>query len=169
MTVTNVHKDPDALTLTLTAEFDATPERVWDLWADPRKLERWWGPPTYPATFTRHDLSPGSHVEYHMTGPTGDQPHGFWDIVEADPPRRLVYVDGFAHADGTPDDTFPRNEGIVTIEPIDTGRSRMSIESHFPSPEALEQMLAMGMQEGLTEAVGQIDAILAEDLAGAES
>ena len=69
MTVTAVHKDPDALTMTLTAEFDASPERVWQLWADPRQLERWWGPPIYPATFTRHDLAPGSRVEYHMTGP----------------------------------------------------------------------------------------------------
>jgi len=169
MTVTAVHKDPETLTLLITAEFDASPERVWELWADPRQLERWWGPPTYPATFTKHDLAPGSRVEYHMTGPEGDQPHGFWDIVEADPPRRLVYVDGFARADGSPDDTFPRNEGIVTIEPIDAGRTRMSIESHFPSPEALEQMLAMGMQEGLTEAVGQMDAILAEDPALADT
>jgi hypothetical protein len=39
----------------------------------------------------------------------------------------------------------------------------MSIESRFPSTQAMEQMLGMGMQEGLTEAVGQIDAILAED------
>ena len=77
MTVTAVHKDPDALTMTLTAEFDASPTRVWQLWADPRQLERWWGPPTYPATFTAHDLAPGSHVEYHMTGPSGDQPHGY--------------------------------------------------------------------------------------------
>ena len=69
MTVTAVRKDPDALTMTLTAEFDASPERVWELWADPRQLERWWGPPTYPATFTAHDLAPGSRVEYHMTGP----------------------------------------------------------------------------------------------------
>ena len=55
MTVTAVRKDPAALTMTLTAEFDASPERVWQLWADPRQLERWWGPPTYPATFTAHD------------------------------------------------------------------------------------------------------------------
>ena len=163
MTVTAVHKDPETLTLTLTAEFDASPERIWDLWADPRQLERWWGPPTYPATFTAHDLAPGSHVEYHMTGPTGDQPRGFWDIVEAEPPRRLVFVDGFAHDDGTPNDDFPRNEGRVTIEPIDAGRTRMSIESHFPSADAMERYLGMGMEEGLTEAVGQIDAILAED------
>jgi uncharacterized protein YndB with AHSA1/START domain len=163
MTVTAVRKDPDALTLILTAEFDASPERVWDLWADPRQLERWWGPPTYPATFTAHDLAPGSHVEYYMTGPSGDRPHGFWDVVEADPPRRLVYIDGFAHEDGTPNDDFPRNRGIVTIEPIAAGRTRMSIESRFPSTEAMEQVLAMGMEEGLTQAVGQIDAILAED------
>jgi uncharacterized protein YndB with AHSA1/START domain len=164
MTVTAVRKDPATLTMTLTAEFEASPTRVWELWADPRQLERWWGPPTYPATFTAHDLTPGSRVEYHMTGPSGDQPHGYWDVIEADPPRRLVFRDGFAHEDGTPDDDFPRNQGIVTIEPIDASRTRMSIESHFPSTEAMEQVLAMGMEEGLTQAVGQIDAILAEDV-----
>ena len=50
MTVTAVRKDPESRTLTLEAEFDASAERVWELWADPRQLERWWGPPTYPAT-----------------------------------------------------------------------------------------------------------------------
>jgi uncharacterized protein YndB with AHSA1/START domain len=163
MTVTAVRRDTETLTMTIAAEFDATPERVWDLWADPRKLERWWGPPTYPATFTRHDLTPGSRVEYHMTGPEGDQPHGYWDIVEVDPPHRLVFVDGFANDDGSPNDAFPSNEGRVTIEQIGAGRTRMSIESRFPSVEAMEQVLAMGMEEGLTQAVGQIDAILAED------
>jgi len=44
MTVTSVLKDPEALTMVLTAEFDASPERVWELWADPRQLERWWKP-----------------------------------------------------------------------------------------------------------------------------
>jgi uncharacterized protein YndB with AHSA1/START domain len=163
MTVTAVHKDPAGLTMTLTAEFDAPPERVWQLWADPRQLERWWGPPTYPATFTKHDLASGSRVEYHMTGPEGDQPRGYWDVLETDPPHRLVYRDGFANDDGTPNDALPRNEGRVTIEEIGGGRTRMSIESIFPSAEAMEQVLAMGMEEGLTQAVGQIDAILAEE------
>jgi uncharacterized protein YndB with AHSA1/START domain len=163
MTVTSVHKDPSALTMTITAEFDAPPDRIWQLWADPRQLERWWGPPTYPATFTRHDLEPGSRVEYHMTGPDGDQPHGYWDVVEVDPPRRLVFQDGFAHDDGSPNDEMPRTEGRVTIEPAGPGRTRMSIESRFPSLEALENLVAMGMEEGLTQAVGQIDVILAED------
>ncbi len=167
MTVTSVQKDPQALTLLLTAEFDASPTRVWELWADPRQLERWWGPPYWPATFTAHDLAPGSHVEYHMTGPTGEQPRGFWDVLESEPPRRLVFLDGFAHDDGSPNDDFPRNEGRVTIEPIDAARTRMTIDFHYTSTTAMELYLGMGMQEGLTQAAGQIDAILAEDAVSA--
>jgi uncharacterized protein YndB with AHSA1/START domain len=166
MTVTAVRKDADALTMTIDAEFDASPDRVWQLWADPRQLERWWGPPTYPATFTTHDLAPGSRVEYHMTGPEGDQPKGYWDVLEADAPHRLVFRDGFANDDGTPNDDLPRNEGRVTIEAIGDGRTRMSVESTFPSREAMDQVLALGMEDGLTQAIGQIDAILAEDAIG---
>ncbi len=164
MTVTAVRKDPQTLTMTLEAEFDATAERVWQLWADPRQLERWWGPPTYPATFTEHDLAPGSHVAYHMTEPEGDEIHGYWEVLDTNPPRRLTFRDGFANADGTPNDSLPRNEGRVAIEEISGGRTRMSIESIFPSADAMEQILAMGMEDGLTQAVGQIDAILAENV-----
>jgi uncharacterized protein YndB with AHSA1/START domain len=163
MTVTEVEKSPEKLTMTVTAEFDASPERVWQLWADPRQLERWWGPPSYPATVTAHDLAPGSRVAYHMTGPEGDQPRGFWDIVEADAPRSLVFRDGFANNDGTPNTDLPVTTARVTIEEIGDGRTRMSIDSTFPSHEAMEQVLAMGMEEGITQAVGQIGAILAEE------
>jgi len=163
MTVNAVRKDPEALAMTLDAEFDATPERVWQLWADPRQLERWWGPPAYPATVDSHDLRSGGRVEYHMTGPEGDQPRGYWEIDEADPPRSLAFRDGFANDDGTPNSDLPSTESRLRIEEIGDGRTRMSIISIFPSRVAMEQILAMGMEEGLTQAVGQIDAILAED------
>lgn len=163
MTVTAVRKNTAALTMTVEAEFGASPERVWQLWADPRQLERWWGPPTYPATFTTHDLAPGGRVEYHMTGPEGDQPRGYWEILEADPPRSLVFRDGFANADGSPNAELPSMTARVAISDIGSGRTRMSIESTFPDAQAMEQILAMGAEEGLTQAIGQIDAILAED------
>ena len=164
MTVTAVRKDPEKHSMTIEAEFDASAERVWQLWADPRQLERWWGPPTYPATVTAHDLRSGGRVEYHMTGPEGDQPHGYWEILEADAPRRLVFRDGFANEDGTPISDMPINEVRVMISEAAGGQTRMSIESIFPSAGAMEQLIAMGMEQGLREAVGQIDAILAEDV-----
>jgi uncharacterized protein YndB with AHSA1/START domain len=163
MTVTAVRKDAQAHTMTLTAEFDAPPDRVWQLWADPRQLERWWGPPTYPATVTSHDLRVGARVEYHMTGPTGDQPKGFWNVLEVDPPHRLVFRDGFAHDDGSDNTDLPSTTTRVSIEEIGEGRSRMTLDAQFPSLEAMEQLLAMGMEQGLTDAVGQIDTILSGD------
>lgn len=160
MTVTAVRKDPHALSFALDAEFDASPERVWQLWSDPRQLEQWWGPPTYPATFTKHDLTAGGRAEYHMTGPDGDQPHAYWEIQVVDPPRSLHVVDGFANEDGSPNTEMPSNEFTVTIEEIEAGKTRMSIVTVFPSTEAMEMLLGMGMEEGITEAVGQIDALL---------
>jgi uncharacterized protein YndB with AHSA1/START domain len=165
VTVTAVQKDASALSMAVVADFAASPERVWQLWSDPRQLERWWGPPTYPATVDSHDLQPGGRVIYHMTGPSGDQPRGYWDVDEVQPPHRLTFRDGFLKDDGTVNPDLPTTVALVTIEDSGNGQTRMSIESHFPSTEAMEQLLAMGMEEGMEQAVGQIDAILAEDLA----
>ena len=162
LTVIDIQKDTDALTMTLVAEFDATPERVWQLWADPRQLERWWGPPTYPATFTHHDLRVGGRADYHMTGPEGDQPRGFWELEVVDPPRRLAFQDWFANEDGSPNTDLPLSSAEVTIAAAGEGKTRMTMASKFPDLESMEKLLAMGMEQGLRGAVGQIDAILAE-------
>lgn len=166
MSVTAVHKDPQQKTLTLVAEFDASPERVWKLWEDASQLERWWGPPSYPATFTKHALTPSSRVEYHMTGPNGERHGGLWEICEAAPPHTLVFQDFFANPDGTPSTMLPACTVRVRIEEVRAGRTRMTIASVFPTLEALEQVLAMGMEEGLKQAVGQIDGILTDGTAG---
>jgi uncharacterized protein YndB with AHSA1/START domain len=159
MSVTSVDKDPDTLTLTLIADFDAPPEEVWELWADPRRLERWWGPPTYPATFEEHDLTPGGRVTYYMTGPDGETPHGWWRVTSVDPPTSLEFVDGFADADGTPVADMPASTVRVRMTEHDGG-TRMELRSVFDSREHMEQLIAMGMEEGLTQAVGQMDAVL---------
>ena len=104
-----------------------------------------------------------------MTGPEGDQPRGYWEIVAADPPRSLVFRDGFANTGGSPNPALPSMTARVAIEDIGSGRTRMSIESTFPDAAAMEQILAMGAEEGLTQAIGQIDAILADDVAASTS
>ncbi len=160
MTVTNVHKDPEKLTMTMTVELDTTVERAWQLWADPRQLERWWGPPTYPATFVDHDLALGSRTTYYMTSPEGEKYHGWWEVLAVDPPRRLEVRDGFADDTGTPNDDLPVGTMVVTLDER-SGKTVMEITSHFASAEAMEQVLAMGQEEGMVQALGQIEGILA--------
>ena len=160
MSVTSIDKDLDGLTFTLVADFDASIEQVWELWADPRKLERWWGPPTYPATFEQHDLSPGGEVTYFMTGPDGDKPRGWWRVTTVEPPRRLLFTDGFADEDGKPNDYMPVSSVEMRLTEHDGG-TRMALRSSFESREQMQQLMDMGMAEGLEQSVGQMDALLA--------
>jgi uncharacterized protein YndB with AHSA1/START domain len=160
MTVTNVEKDTTANTMTFTCEFDAPIDRVWRLWEDPRQLERWWGPPSYPATVVDHNLTPGGRIEYFMTGPEGDRAHGWWRVLTVDAPRRLEFEDGFGHDIGQPNLDMPTVTIRVALDDKAGGGTRMAIETTFPSSEAMEQMISMGMEEGMGEALGQIDDIL---------
>ena len=160
MSVTSVHKDPTALTMSLTATFDAPVDRVWLVWADPRQLERWWGPPTYPATVLDHELAPGGRVTYFMTGPEGDQHRGWWRVLAVEPPHRLEFEDGFADGTGEPDPSMPTTIIRVSLTDREDGGTTMAIETTFPTLEAMEKLVAMGMEEGLTLAVGQIDGLL---------
>ena len=160
MTVTSVDKDPASLTMTITSEFDAPIARVWQMWENPRQLERWWGPPTYPATVVDHDLTPGGRVNYLMTGPEGDQPRGWWRVLAVDAPRRLEFEDGFADDAGDPNPDMPTMIIRVTLDAQPDGGTRMAVETTFPSIEAMEQLVLMGMEEGMTLALGQIDDLL---------
>ncbi|MFJ8111279.1 SRPBCC domain-containing protein [Streptomyces sp. NPDC096132] len=159
MSVTSVDKDFDNLTLTLIADFAAPVDDVWQLWADPRRLERWWGPPTYPATVEDHDLSPGGEVTYFMTGPEGDKHRGWWRVTSVTPPTGLDFTDGFADEEGTPSPTMPTTTVRVRLTPHGDG-TRMEIRSAFGTREQMDQLVKMGMEEGLKEAVGQMDGIL---------
>lgn len=161
MTVLDVVPDRDAKTLTLTAEYDVPVERVWQLWADPRQLERWWGPPAYPATVSTHDLRPGGAVVYVMTGPQGEKAKGFWRVRSVEPPRALEFDDFFGEPDAPVTD-MPVTHAAVTITTITGGRTQMKMVSTFPTREALDQLVEMGMLEGLRQAVGQADALLAD-------
>src|SRR5256885_16447998 len=104
MPVLSTTKDAAALTLTLVADYDATPEKVWQMFADPRKLERWWGPPTWPATFGQHDFTVGGDAGYFMTGPDGEKAFGWWRFTAIDEPKSLEFEEGFSHDSGTPNE-----------------------------------------------------------------
>jgi uncharacterized protein YndB with AHSA1/START domain len=96
-----------------------------------------------------------------MTSPEGEKFHGWWEVLSADPPQRLELKDGFADDSGNRNDSMPVTNMVMTLEEIDAGRTLMTIESRFPSKEAMENLIEMGMEEGIVVALGQIDAILA--------
>ena len=160
MPVTDVAHDPENLTLTITADFAAPVQRIWQIYADPRQLEKIWGPPSHPATFVDHSLTPGSRVTYYMTGPDGQKYAGYWEITAVDEPRSFSFLDGFADAELNPNPDLPVSRNTYTFTEHDGG-TRAVYVSTYASAEGLAQVLEMGVVEGATSAINQIDALIA--------
>lgn len=161
MPVTSVTKDPVALTITVVADFSAPVQRLWDAYLDPRQLERFWGPPLYPAQFTRHDAAEHGLSAYSMTGPEGDVSRGYWQWLVVRPLQSFEVRDGFALADGTPNTEMPSMRMIFEFEATESG-SRVTTTTLFNSAEELASLIEMGMEQGMTEAMAQIDPVLAD-------
>jgi uncharacterized protein YndB with AHSA1/START domain len=161
MPITSVTSDAETFTLTVIGGYPVPLERLWEAYADPRQLERFWGPETWPATFTRHDMAAGGRSHYYMTGPDGSRSYGWWRFLAVEPYRRFEVEDGFAHEDGRPNEAMPTMRMTFTFEPTSTG-SRFTSVTYFASLEAMERLVEMGMLEGLQSALGQLDGVLAD-------
>lgn len=161
MPITSVTSDAQALTLTVIGDYPVSVERLWEAYADPRQLEKFWGPETWPATFTRHDMAPGGRSQYYMTGPDGSQSHGWWRFVAVEHGRLIEVEDGFAHEDGRPNADMPAMRMVFSFVQTNNG-SRFTSVTYFPSVEAMERLVKMGMVEGMKSAVGQLDDVLAD-------
>ena len=159
MPITSVTQDPENLTLTIVADFPVPQQRLWEAWADPRQLERFWGPPFAPSTFTHHDFTVGGRAEYFLTGPNGEKWNGSWRFTAVDP------IDSFEAVDGDGDEEGPAAM-TFSFRTTPTG-SRMTGVIRFASLEALEKA-APGMTEGLRAGMPQLDALLAEPATSTE-
>jgi uncharacterized protein YndB with AHSA1/START domain len=161
MPITSVEKDLDALTMTVVADFAAPRERLWEAYTDPRQIERFWGPVEWPATFTRHDVFVGGRSAYFMTGPDGECSAGFWEFLAVDDGTFFEVRDGFADEHGEENPAMPSMRMTFSFEDTDDG-SRLVTTTHFGSLDQLEQLLEMGMEEGMASAMSQIDQVLAD-------
>jgi uncharacterized protein YndB with AHSA1/START domain len=159
MPVTSVSSDPEKLSLTIVGEYPVTVERLWEAHADPRQLERFFGPPGYPVVFTRHDFAVGGESRWSMTGPKGERFGGWWRFLAIAPHRRIEIEDGFSDDDGIPN-TDVTGRLILIFEPTKTG-SRVSAVSYYPDVETMERMVE-GQAEGGRAAMAELDAILAD-------
>jgi uncharacterized protein YndB with AHSA1/START domain len=161
MPLTSVTKHAAKRTITVVGDYPVPQKRLWDAFADPRQLERFWGPPAFPATFTRHDFKVGGRAEYFLTLPEGKKWSGSWKFTAVHPISSFEAHDG---EDNAEDQNMPASMKFA-FETTPTG-SRMTIVTQFSSIEAMEQTVP-GMEEGLRAAMPQLDVVLAEPSASA--
>jgi uncharacterized protein YndB with AHSA1/START domain len=161
MPVTNVVNDAAARTMTMTAEFDAPVARVWQLYADPRQLEKWWNPPGYPLTIVDHDLSVGGLVRAVVTPPEGDTVHAYWRITSVDAPWSMQWEDGFLDEQGEPDPATSPTTAQLTLADRPGGGTVMTIVTSFLDDESMREYLEMDIEDHLAVTIAQAEALLA--------
>jgi uncharacterized protein YndB with AHSA1/START domain len=160
MSVTSVEKDPESLTMTVRADLDASVERAWQLWADPRQFEQWWGAPGFPTTVIDHDLRKGGQIAFFMIGTEDERHDSTWEVLAANPPRHLELRDADVDDDGRPNDGNSMTVMVINIAERDGGGAVMSIRIHFDSLSGMEEEL-MGFEEGMRIVFLQMEAVLA--------
>lgn len=160
MPISSVTSNAETFTLTVVGDYPVPVQKLWDAYADPRKLEKFWGPVEWPATFTRHDMKVGGRSAYYMTGPDGSKSSGWWKFLAVETGKGFEVQDGFAKEDGSENTDMPSMRMVFEFEST-PGGSRMRCTTHFPSLQAMEELVKMGMEEGMKSALSQLDALLA--------
>jgi len=156
----NVKKDAENLTMTVVAEFDAELPRVWQLYADPRQLERWWTPADYALTISDHDLGVGGYVRAQVIAPGGEKAHAYWRIIAVDAPRSMAWEDGFLNDRGEPDPTMPVTTMRLTLDDRASDGTVMTLVITFPSTESMEMHETMDLEAQMVQVLGQAEALL---------
>ena len=103
----------------------------------------------------------GGRSEYAMTGPEGDVSRGYWECVAVEPLHSFEVRDGFAHPDGTANTELPSLRIVFHFDATPAG-SRVSTTTSFGWLAELEQLVGMGMEEGMRQAMAQMDEVLAD-------
>ena len=156
MPLTSVTKDVAKLTLTVVGDYPVPQKRLWAAFADPRQLERFWGPPAFPATITRCDFKVGGRTEYFLTLPEGEKWSGSWKFTAVNPISSFGAHDG---EDNAEDPNMPASMKFA-FETTPMG-SRLTIVTRISSVDAVEQTIP-DMEKGLRAAMPQLDVVLAE-------
>src|SRR3569623_128922 len=86
---------------TITRVFDASRERVWAAWTHPDRLAGWFGPKETTGIVLEYDLRPGGVWRGRMDAPDGSSMFSKFVFERIDPPSMLVWIHGFADAEGS--------------------------------------------------------------------
>ena len=161
MNTTEIKKDLTNRKLKVTRHFNAPVAKVWQAWTDPALLEKWWGPKPWTAVTKSMDFKAGGLWLYKMTGPDGN---GQWcrvDIHTVNAPNGFTSTATFCDEDGNKVTSFPDGHWNTQFF-ADGNGTRVEAELSFDKLADLEQLVAMGFEQGFTMGLNQLEELLAE-------
>lgn len=152
--------------LTVVKTIQAPIEKVWDAYTKPELFSQWWGPNGWQTTVKEFELKPGGTLLYGMK--CVDETQGEWfgkvswgkmEFTLLQPPTQLKYVDYFCDENGAIDESMPATSTNLVLSEED-GATTITSTSVYESGEALQKVLDMGMEQGFSETIDRLEALL---------
>ena len=148
--------------LRISKMFEASPERMFELWSGCEYLKHWWGPKEWPMKECTLDFKEEGEWHFCLRGPNeGDESWGKVVYREIDQPNKIVYTDYFSDADGNINNDMPTME--VTVEFVDRGGNTEQVLTNvFESAEKRKEVVDMGVVEGISSSMDRLTEYLRE-------
>lgn len=143
--------------LVLEREFSTPRELVFQAFTQAEHLKQWWGPRGWSIPVCRMDFRVGG--EWHYCMKCEDKSQGefygmeswgkgvYREIVE---PEKIVYVDYFSDSEGNVSEDMPSTLVTLTFVETENG-TRVINRGEYATAESLQQVMDMGMLQGITE------------------
>lgn len=151
--------DKENNSLKIKREFNAPLDRVWEAWTTAEILDQWWAPKPYKAVTKSMDFREGGRWLYYMESPEG---HKHWcknDYEKIDPKKSFSGLDAFCDEEGEVNTAMPRTLWTNTFNQSED-KTLVTIIAKYENLEDLEKVLNMGMKEGFTMALQNLDEYL---------
>jgi uncharacterized protein YndB with AHSA1/START domain len=145
-------------TVSITKEFDADRDLVWDAYTKAEILDQWWAPKPFSSRTKFMNFEVGGRRFYAMVSPEGNERWALQRYTAITPKSNFKIFNTFADADENPD--LPGSDWDLNFSEED-GRTKVSISIYNESLERLERMIEMGFKEGFTMTLDHLEELLA--------
>jgi len=145
-------------TVTITAEFDAERDLVWDAYTKAELLDKWWAPKPFSSRTTVMDFREGGRRFYAMVSPEGDERWVLQTFKTITPKTNFTLFNAFAEADETPH--LPGSDWDFNFSET-AGKTTVHVSIYNESLERLEKMVEMGFKEGTAAQLENLTDLLA--------
>ncbi|MDC8106246.1 SRPBCC family protein [Chryseobacterium sp. PTM-20240506] len=154
------NKDFDANSIYVMIIYKADVSKVWDYFTKSELLDQWWAPKPWKCETVKMDFKENGIWHYAMIGPEGEKMYGQLKYGEIMEHRSFDGIDAFCDENGNINNDFPQAQWLIGFTGIEEG-TKVTINIHFESQEALKKHLEMGFEEGFKMGLSQLHEVLA--------
>lgn len=153
------NKDFESNTVYVMKIYHTDVSKVWNYFTKAELLDQWWAPKPWKCETKKQDFKEGGVWLYSMVGPEGERHYAQVKYGEIMEHRSFDGTDTFCDDNGNVNPDFPEAKWLFGFTGVEEG-TKVTVNIHFSSTEAMKQLLEMGFEEGFKMGLNQLEEIL---------